>query len=453
MRRRWGGQRRSERRRRSVGEQAPSQADPSPQAPSSARGRLPQSAMVQEGASHGLLNRCLYQEFAISREHKYRFVPPLRFTTPLSPCVADTSHPPRAHSLAMESRQHLIFDADRDSQHGDESETSSDTIEMSGFEEVPVTPARRNQYSPARYNADSDDDSDVEDAGEQALLGSRTRTRGRERSEDRPTSTLGQVKRIVLEVSIFLDLSGFSLTKIADGTYPTTDHCRPSLYGRNIGERLGKSRLSACSLRSDLNEALESHDAYRRAHYDHTRHSEPQGESRDESLSKARHFCEHGRPRHSRQAPLNHSWEPHPSSSPGNSRVILRCMCGLSHEYACSWTCRCERRRPTDGLGNRDRLTIHCSWPSSQAQASSADSTTALWWSRVSVTVASFAQRVVSRSEPFLQIRHGCILGHVRRVLVKCTSWVFHVWFSRAMSEVWVGSRYATFILSALTSI
>ena len=102
----------------------------------------------------------------------------------------------------MEARQALLFDADRESQHDDDSESNSDTIEMSGLEEVPVTPARRSRYDGSNYHSDppdSDDDSDVEDG--EALLGPRSRTRGRERSEERPANTFSQVKRIVLEVS------------------------------------------------------------------------------------------------------------------------------------------------------------------------------------------------------------------------------------------------------------
>ena len=102
----------------------------------------------------------------------------------------------------MDSRQALIFDADRDSQHGDDSESSSDTFEMSGLEEVPVTP-RRIDYgtSPYRSNSmDLDDDSDIEDAGDQALLGPHSRTRGRERTVEHATDLFSQVKRIVLEV-------------------------------------------------------------------------------------------------------------------------------------------------------------------------------------------------------------------------------------------------------------
>lgn len=102
----------------------------------------------------------------------------------------------------MDSRQALIFDVDRDSHQGDDSESNSDTIEMSGLEEVPVTP-RRVGYGTSAYRSsslDSDDDSDVEDAGDQALLGPRLRTRGRERSAEHAVGTFSQVKRIVLEV-------------------------------------------------------------------------------------------------------------------------------------------------------------------------------------------------------------------------------------------------------------
>ena len=104
-------------------------------------------------------------------------------------------------SRQADSRQALLFDSDHDSHHADDSfapESSTDTIEMSGLDEIPVTPARRPVYGTASYPddpQDSDTDSDVEEA----LLGSQLRTRGRERQE-RP-STFTQVKRIVLEVS------------------------------------------------------------------------------------------------------------------------------------------------------------------------------------------------------------------------------------------------------------
>ncbi|KAI0713635.1 hypothetical protein C8Q76DRAFT_732037 [Earliella scabrosa] len=115
----------------------------------------------------------------------------------------------------MEARQALLFDADRESQHDDDSESNSDTIEMSGLEEVPVTPARRSRYDGSNYHSDppdSDDDSDVEDG--EALLGPRSRTRGRERSEERPANTFSQVKRIVLETgpTLLLTIVGILFT-------------------------------------------------------------------------------------------------------------------------------------------------------------------------------------------------------------------------------------------------
>lgn len=120
----------------------------------------------------------------------------------------------RAHSLerkattciacayAMEARHDLLFDAD--AHHSDGSDTSSDTIEMAGLEEIPVTPARRNDYAPPPYDGprDSDDESDGDDAGEQALLGAHSRTRGRERPQDGKPTVFHQVKRIVIEVSL-----------------------------------------------------------------------------------------------------------------------------------------------------------------------------------------------------------------------------------------------------------
>lgn len=106
-------------------------------------------------------------------------------------------------SHLSESRQALLFDADMESRT-DEAGSSVDTIEMSGLEEIPVTPARRSTLGPAHYGSDdhdSDEDSDVEDSGDQALLGSQSRSHGRARTtEHRPMDTLSQVKRIVLEV-------------------------------------------------------------------------------------------------------------------------------------------------------------------------------------------------------------------------------------------------------------
>ncbi|KAI0668399.1 hypothetical protein C8Q78DRAFT_979705 [Trametes maxima] len=121
----------------------------------------------------------------------------------------------------MDSRHHLLFDAD--THHVDDSETSSDTIEMTGLEEIPVTPARRSAYGSAQYARDpqdsgtdsdsnSDVDSDNEDAGEQALLGSRSS--GRERMTERTTSIFSQVKRIVVETAptLLLTTTGLLFT-------------------------------------------------------------------------------------------------------------------------------------------------------------------------------------------------------------------------------------------------
>ncbi|KAI0373191.1 hypothetical protein BV20DRAFT_989735 [Pilatotrama ljubarskyi] len=115
----------------------------------------------------------------------------------------------------MDSRHHLLFDAD--AHHVDDSETSSDTIEMTGLEEIPVTPSRRNSYGSAQYVANShdfEDESDSEDNGEQALLGSSSRTRGRERLEEGTTSVFGQIKRIVVETAptLLLTTTGLLFT-------------------------------------------------------------------------------------------------------------------------------------------------------------------------------------------------------------------------------------------------
>ncbi len=110
-----------------------------------------------------------------------------------------------------DSRQALLFDADKESR-ADQFEFSTDSIEMLSLDEIPVTPARRDTHGPTPYDLDdndSDEDSDVEDRGDQALLGSRSRTRGRERTEEHPPDTVSQVRRIVLEVRGQCLLGGF----------------------------------------------------------------------------------------------------------------------------------------------------------------------------------------------------------------------------------------------------
>lgn len=148
----------------------------------------------------------------------------------------------------MGSRQALLFDADRDSLRDDDSE-SSDTIEMSGLEEVPVTPARRSNYDATRYHSgstDSDDDSDVEDG--EALLGPRSRTRGRERSEEHPTNTntFGQVKRIVLEVSPDVHSVIPLVMEFIDSTHAVADDSWHTLhrgaFGNSVGEFVHHAR-------------------------------------------------------------------------------------------------------------------------------------------------------------------------------------------------------------------
>ncbi|EJF62723.1 hypothetical protein DICSQDRAFT_58022 [Dichomitus squalens LYAD-421 SS1] len=112
-----------------------------------------------------------------------------------------------------DSRQALLFDADRESRT-DDTESSVDTFEMSGLEEIPVTPARRHPFGPTHYGSDghdSEEDLDSEDHGDQALLGSHSRSRRRERIEEHPTDILSQVKRIVLETAPTLLLTTIGL--------------------------------------------------------------------------------------------------------------------------------------------------------------------------------------------------------------------------------------------------
>ncbi|KAI1791516.1 hypothetical protein LXA43DRAFT_1010590 [Ganoderma leucocontextum] len=109
----------------------------------------------------------------------------------------------------LDSRQPLLFGADKESR----ADLSTDSIEMSSLDEIPVTP-RRDAYGPTPYGSDdndSDEDSDVEDRGDQALLGSRSRSRGRGRTEELPPDTLSQVKRIVLETAPTLLLTTVGL--------------------------------------------------------------------------------------------------------------------------------------------------------------------------------------------------------------------------------------------------
>lgn len=128
------------------------------------------------------------QWLAIIPSHSHENIPPL-----------SASLMSMAHS---DSRQPLLFDADKEGR-ADPFDDSQDSIEMSTLDEIPVTPAHQDAYGRPRYDSDdndSDGDSDVEDHGDQALLGSRSRSRGRDRTEEHPTDTLSQVKRIVLEV-------------------------------------------------------------------------------------------------------------------------------------------------------------------------------------------------------------------------------------------------------------
>ncbi|KAI0781489.1 hypothetical protein BD413DRAFT_683676 [Trametes elegans] len=117
--------------------------------------------------------------------------------------------------MDLEARKHLLFDAD--TRNVDESETSSDSIEMTGLEDIPVTPARRGDYVSPRYSLhepESEDESDSEHGGEQALLGSHSRTRGRERPPEGAPNVFNQVKRIVIETAptLLLTTTGLLFT-------------------------------------------------------------------------------------------------------------------------------------------------------------------------------------------------------------------------------------------------
>lgn len=141
----------------------------------------------------------------------------------------------------MDSQQALLLDIERDSQYDDDPESSSDSIEMTGLEDVPVTP-RRPMHGASVYHPDdhhSDDDSDGEDAGDQALLGSHMRTRGRERSLERHPNTFSQVKRIVLEVC-FSQHKLVLCSPALDSTYALSDNGGPTAHRRDPGHRVGE---------------------------------------------------------------------------------------------------------------------------------------------------------------------------------------------------------------------
>ena len=131
----------------------------------------------------------------------------------------------------MDSRQELLFDADRHSHHDDDTESSVDTIEMAGLDEIPVTPARRSYGTYPDDSPDSETDSDIEEA----LLGSRTHIRGHEQSGNRP-DTVTQVKWLVLEVRI-LPTPCFSVPMACVANFRPHRHCSSQLLAYFLPER------------------------------------------------------------------------------------------------------------------------------------------------------------------------------------------------------------------------
>ncbi|OBZ75059.1 Solute carrier family 41 member 1 [Grifola frondosa] len=91
-----------------------------------------------------------------------------------------------------------------------DSDSSSDTVEMSNLQEIAVTP-NHNNYGHGPYHHDSDDEFIDEDEGNTALLGSRSRTRGSERSTPRYLRLWNEVKRIVIETAPTLLLTTVGL--------------------------------------------------------------------------------------------------------------------------------------------------------------------------------------------------------------------------------------------------
>ncbi|OCH88237.1 hypothetical protein OBBRIDRAFT_734865 [Obba rivulosa] len=99
------------------------------------------------------------------------------------------------------------------------SDSGSDSFEMAELDEIMVTPnpLRQDGYSYAPYileQPDSDEESGDEESGNQALLGTGQRTRGRERSPPRGISVWAQVKSIVIETTptLLLTTSGLLFT-------------------------------------------------------------------------------------------------------------------------------------------------------------------------------------------------------------------------------------------------
>lgn len=87
--------------------------------------------------------------------------------------------------------------------------SSEDDIEMANLDDIAVTPDPRLQstmkHPPLDTLEDSGDESDQDDEGEMALLGSPRSPRGRERKWGSSSERWSQVKGIVIEVSLKLE--------------------------------------------------------------------------------------------------------------------------------------------------------------------------------------------------------------------------------------------------------
>lgn len=123
---------------------------------------------------------------------------------------------------------------------------SSDSIEMSNFDEITVTPNPRNNYRPP-YIVDHDDD-DVEEGEDEdrtALLNSGERFHSVQRLPDHTNRLWPQVKRIVLEVGYTVCVIRHIIYSPSDSTHSACHHSRAPVYWRDSEQRLGVCECNA----------------------------------------------------------------------------------------------------------------------------------------------------------------------------------------------------------------
>lgn len=181
------------------------------------------------------------------------------------------------------------------------SDSGSDTIEMDTLDEIAVTPAphvRQTPYIHDSHVEDDDSGDEDEDDGERALLTPGDRPRGRERipSREHDTGVWVQVKRIVIEVSVFEDIfyAIIYIFTLTDSTHSPFDYYWTLVYRRTSKQRFSafvsfEAYMPQYLLRLPLE--LESNGSSKRTHYDYSRRSQPQGQPGDESVGSSGYCC------------------------------------------------------------------------------------------------------------------------------------------------------------------